>query len=95
MLGRSAADPTSSSRDAPEDSWYVPDAEFSNPEQPARKRRNTDRHARRTPKGVLLLALKGLSTLLIVTKLLLSTWPTVLPCQAMLTPEPWRKLRGS
>src|ERR687894_2468393 len=81
MLGQSAADPTSSSWDVPKDSWDVADAEVSDPEQPASKRSKTDRHARRTPKGVLLLTLEGLSTLLIVTELPLSAWPTVLRCK--------------
>jgi len=56
MLGRSVADSASCFWDVPDD------------EQPATKRRKTDRHAR-APKGALLIALKGLSALLIVTQL--------------------------
>jgi hypothetical protein len=52
MLGRSSADPTSSS-------WDVPDPEASDPEQPAKKRRKTDRHARSSKVGLLLALKKG------------------------------------
>src|SRR5215218_11006987 len=57
MLGRPVADSATAS----------PSRDVSDDEQPARRRRKIDRLAR-NPKGVLLLALKGLSTLLIVTK---------------------------